>query len=771
MKKFLSIFSCVVVTGSLGAGTSSCSSSFDHKTDNGATIDYHLPITNKDFSANDLWNYLNLNNDKDFQKTIDSNWNVSSIPGSIKGKITQYVYKIFNTAFLAGLADDKGIAMPVKFKNVAGFGDLKRIFKLMWTDLSAEVEAQVKQEKKSQGKNWKKWLKDNYDGSEKKYRAHLFVFGGKGVISASDFLNNFMFNYQTDYGTIISQQVINIANTIITAIKSSKESTITNLQWAQFAISQYQYASSSTLLDKSKTISDFKSNFISFVNSHPTIKDYHSLFDRTISNNPYVDITGKKIYQIDSAKTIEQDTLVKTLIYDNYNSDLSNNNEPGLFSPFQLFIERNWFKTKKPLAVSQILFKYGSDGGKNVFDITKHNFNDPLYNSLKLIFSTKTYNNFKAICALLKINQPVRTSSSWDQTFTKIPTLYGDDANIVATKSKDFLTPDGTEDANSGFNSDIQKLAVYGNLEKITSPDAHIRNLVDYVPNSPTINKIFGRPTSPHTGVAGPLTALDRSQSSRMAGVFHINKGNVIAYFDKLGLHLVHIDGSTSNSNTNQFKNSTYDPASINRNALVHYKKTSSNTDDTNTLYGNINKYNKETNTDNSRATGIFDNFKSSAPYLNFLNKYQFLAQSKEEKFQSLNLQGLNYDLQTVIQNYGKFDTSAASVSNSATFWYWSFSLAKFLLQTSNNDKTWLSKILDFKDNAGANKIKQIFIKIIDNYLQLNKATALSNLTSAFQAIKTSIDSNYKGPQGNFELNTVLNQIGLDTNKYWNVGE
>jgi len=756
MKKFLSIFSCVVVSGSAAISTTSCANGFDHKTSGGSTIDYHLPITNKDFSADNLWKYLNLNNDPQFQQVIDNNWRVDSIPGAIKQKISQYVYKIFNGALLAGLADPKGIEIPGSFSNVAGFGDLKQIFALMWSDLTAEVNAQVKHQKKTQGKNWTKWLKDNYDGSESEYRAHLFVFGGDGVISASDFINNFMFNYQTDFGTISSPQVIALFNQVISAIKDNKTSSITNYQWAQLAISQYQL-STKALLNNFATIESFKNYLTNYLSTHSDVTNYSGLVPTPTPANPsFFDVTGKSIYQIDSSKTISATDQVKTLIYDNYNSDLSNNNELGLFSPFQLFIERNWFKTQKPLAVSQILFKYSSDGGKNAFDITKKNFTDELYNRLEKLFSTKTYNNLESIMKDLKNATQTSSSKTWDQEFSSISTTYGTDSNIVATKSKDFLTPNGTEDANSGFNSDIQKLAIYGNLNKISATNN--KNLIGYDAQG-IWNKTFGKPKE------DSLTAIYRQNENTMAGVFKINYGNVVVYFDKLGLHIVHVDGSSSSSTNNHLKK--VQPSS--ETTLTNYKITNS-TDDSNSVYGNINKYNKQTDINNPNASGLVNNFDSDSTYLNFLNKHQFLAQSKD--FKAKNTQELNYDIQSDLQSYAKLDTSSPSVSNTAPFWFYSFAFAKYLLDNNNTNPNWLTKILDFSDSSNAaKKIENIFLNIINNYQQFNNAISLRSLTKSFNAIKTSIDTNYEGPQGNFVLNDILNMITKPENDFWGVSE
>ncbi len=732
MKKLLTLLSVTTMVGTLSTNVVSCSNSnkYDKKDGDGNSLIYFLEGTNgTNYSSKDAWNNLNIDG-KHFKNGIDT------MPGSVKLSITQSLMKIFNVSALATLGnDDKYSANNLGYSTstggTAGLGDIHSLFGQLWTKLTDEVNEKVKSKKKDEGKNWDKFLKDKYDGSEDVYKAFLYA-QGDGTDSASDLLASSLINYyQSNFYNISGLAAKQIFNEAITSYNTNHNWTkfTDNSKWLQMIVA------SSNSVATPITISKFKTDLATALSGTTTINNYDDL--STAHSGTYKEIADDdKVIQTNNSAELDASTEINPTNYLNMDyNDISTNNLKGVFSPFQQFIENKWYSTKKPLAVSQIVVKYGTPSLGDKFDMTKDKLSD--FNSLSKLFDTDTISKFNTINNFLtdsKIISTDPTKTTWDNLLKDINAFKND--SISGNYSKDLLTVDSTADATSGFGNDEFKDAVYSSLDEITKQTGI--NNIDLSSDGTNFINSINRNTSINSG----------TDTQTMYKVFKAGPdSNIVAYFDAIGLHLVHIDGSmsTSHSKLNPVADSSTD-------TIKTYTKAKQEE--------NISGFNKYNKTDGVK--GNITNNTSGSDYLDFLNKNQNSAITDNTYLKG----NYSYDISAEIKAFAKFTATDNTVKNYSTgMWYWNYDLTNWYLSgsASTPDSKWLDKILKFNNDHLSN----LFHSEVNGASAALNGMYLNNLSTSIQNILTTNIKNYQGPQGGYDFDTLLSAISQS--KLWSV--
>ncbi len=762
MKKLLILLSSIFTVGTLGINVVSCSTSnkYDKKDGSGNSYIYFLPNSNGKnsyFSTGDAWNNLGLTDNKLSEDPTLEN----KLSPTIRNEINQNIMKMFNLSAFYNIGHTTD-AQNSALENVAQFGDLPTIFNNRFGILESQVDNLIQSKKDSEGKNWSKWLSDNYDGDENKYKAFLYE-EGDGSQSASSMLSSLLVEkYQNDYSYDLSTTIDGSDNTLnLTSMINEDLNGKVNIENTEITTwKQIAYATLGVTLDESK-VSDFKASFE---------KDYA---DTTATS--YNDLIGKtSSYDDDSFQYLplknfgDNNNYLSPDVDENgnfsfdYNSSLN-----GMLSPSQEFIESSWFQTLHPLAVSQILIKYDNEGS-TTFDLTKNNLKNKNWSNL---FSSDTITNIN------KLITNAHTSSSdniWGNVMADVNSLS--DSNISSTYESNLLTTTATSSDTDGFANDNMKSAIYNSIlgyhDDTTGNDIKL-NSKDNVPTIDIINDddLIPSEIQSNSQVQFDGTALINND---MFQIINLNKtssssnvdDNVVIYFDSLGLHIVHVDGIKYLQNRNEVTSGIRDEF------LINYTKEKQNE--------NIRKYSDFFSSNDSSKlksdSSVFNNLTNSDGdylYLDWLNNYSYSNESNSDVANPNLVRPYKYDLESELKTYASFDATQSSIDlSSQNMWFWQYELIKWYETggaTSISDEKWINKFLNFNDSITAQNIKFLFEQQLRESTENLNSLYQNNLQQAFVNIQKNTSTNSKGPQGYINLKDYNTYNGYDANDLlWN---
>ncbi len=777
MKKLLTLLSIMIVTGATATNVVSCSSStniYDKKNSDGDSIFYFLPKSTDNNSVNyatsNAWKDLNIENDSDLTK----------VPGSVKLQITQNLMKIFNVSSLASIAD--GTTKPTNdYENIADLSNIQSIFKNNWTNLQSEVEQTFKDQKNNQGKNWDSWLKDNYDGDENNYKAYLYSEGGDSDSASSVLAQTLSDNYQANYDGVSGDNILEYLENKTDGLipyyneNNNLDSWGNSLKKMQIVIAIFHETNLNNIDSDFDNLVDALDTATS--NKGSSIENYKDLL-----NYYNTDTSSPKEYKLYSIANDASNIAPNSSSSDdpinniNYNySNIQNDNLNGLFSPSQLFLENKWYQAEKPLAVSQILIKYSAESG-TAFDYTSNKLEDYTTNEkINQLFNSKSQESINKIIDYLNDDSSKKISSiksiassndninkpetKWDQLMQWVPSY--NDSNLSNEYESNLLTVNASEDTSTGFANDMFKSSIYGSLlQKDSDDDALI-----------TSSEASSIPVS-LSGDSGLIKELEQKdginseKDNDMYKIYKAGDSNIIVYFDSLGMHLVHIDGSSNNTNTSN-------PNYLNTSSGTQYDyiKNYTKTDQLN----NIQKYNnyinqRDPNNENSNFNLYTEDTSTGTTnhtYLDFLNAMQFGSITT-----NLDLKNeYKYDIKSELTAFATFDATQSTISSdSATMWFWNFDYIKWYLSgpddTENSD--WISSILNFNNK----NIETIFNNELDIFDISMSGLYETNFESSVNSINTSRKTNPNGSQGAIDMSQLTENDdwnNLWNQSYWNI--
>lgn len=739
MKKLLILLSAMTTCVASAVNVISCNENkYDHKSPDGDSYIYYYPNgkndTNTHFSTGNAWEELGLDN-----VDLSNPNNVNKVSDDVEKSIAQSVMRNLNLAALGAIGDGSVTSSNTN-TNIAQLSDIPSMFKDSSTLLTAIVNNKFQDQKNTQGKNWNKWLKDNYDGSENAYKSFLYQ-KGDGTSSASSMVsellsNNSQTNYQYDQNVNLDtiKNYFNDPSTGIIAYYRANNSmppTITDDQWQQISFAIGRSIGNQNDSDFKNNLNKLQKDITDSLDSDPNIKTYDEL--QQSNANLFNPLNN---YDSNISPKVENGNFV--FDYSNPTNSLT-----GFLSPSQEFIESNWFQIEKPLAVSQILVKYDNDGATK-FDLTKNKLTGQKWDNL---FSSNTISDLNSI---------LNTSGTWDTLTYDVNSIQN--ADMSETYEPNLLTATATA-GDDGFANDMFKTAVYSSLMK---------NQFDSSGSSVSITDSTGvdklNTLAPSVG-----DTLDKSASYLLQeknanysngeitdnDMFHIlnidggttNDNNVVAYFDTLGLHIVHIDGI----------NNLTDPSTRDDNFLRSYT--------TLNQQAQIKKYNDYAHTTAIDANPMDNQFNNStnSKYLDFLNAYSFNAQSTNPNLKT----NYKFNVSDELKSFATFDpTKDTYDTSSIIMWFWQYEFIDWYI----NKDGWLDSLMKFPEaQAGSfNNIKWIFQNEIAKAMSGISNIFNKNIVEAFNNIINNTETNKKGPQGYYTINSYSSD-SLWNNKYWYV--
>lgn len=788
MKKLLKILSILTISSVLTTQVVSCENKYDKKDKDYNSIWAYLPglKDHKTITSADVWNSIGLPNNDDKKNDF------SNIPGSIKNIITENIMKIFDVSILAQAGDSEQINNLIpkewqkdgSFKDVAGFGNekLAKILKADWNQLKGDVEQSIKTKqdelKDKYGNNkwkshWNDFLKDKYDGDENNYKADLYangdVNGNGSKNSAASLIQQSLLADQTDFEYVNDDTLIKLINTIIKN-KTSLNNEIKNTQWCQLWVAlRLGYKNDK---DDKKPIEDIKNKIKSEIKKHPEANSYNDLIEKDPKNFA---IVGKSPKTNSDGKNYETfNDFIKDTYFPTYTSAT---NLKGMLSPFQLFAENNWFKNKKPLATSDILVKYDN---KDKFDIK----NEPLNGkSIDELFSKSTINNLKKV---FYINSQKLGGSEieyyWKTVMKRAEYNTNNDPNIIPTWESNLLTPDynapnpkpptspkfnnelklsnnNKDDSGNGFGTGDYKAATYNSVNK---------NLIVSDKNSEkeirTIDKLFDYDNKEEN--IEEINRLSRTDNDSMYQVYKMYNttkittqcSNVIVYFDNLGLHIIHVDGSSLNPDDNFLKPNKNPKIAPKKNKdNYQYLKDYKNEEEFKNIY-NFNK-NKIDKFKKNRNKYFINNRDWVTNWWNQNNEYEKWLNNNQKSDEKINYNVYNF---SVNDNISKYANNSA-LTNQMPFW--DYNIMEWYLGTSIGQKDWMNHVLKFNNE----EFKKIFFeKQIEIITNANNNLYMTNLSTELNN-ENKTNRNNQENKGEWKLKDILNNTLWVSEGIWDI--
>ena len=674
MKKILSLLTALTLTASSATSVISCSSKDNedkHVNSNGNSTWAWLPGLNNGKSPDtaDVWNEVDpfAKNSAGQFDTNPNDWNTTT-----KQSVYAQLLQIMNVSILSKLGSSKDQSKYYNPKvNIAGFGTyFKNDFKDAWANLKANVTETINDKKQSykdnDGKNWeknyKKFLKDNYDSSEAKYRASLYISGSNDN-ATSELEKIFLKNNERNNKTVSANYVIGLKTQYNTATDKSKWVNDNPVKARELLLGYTPYINSTT---NAVDISWQEDNSDSLTIANIITRLQNNFAKFTIAYK-----VSEKTYDSKTKKFINT-----------YSSLNDSDNSQAVMSPTQNFINNKYFSTAKPLATSEIVFKFDNSYklGKDVQNhIPTTTFatdgafkQDTMKHILDLLGNKDGYN--------------------WDE----LKNNNTIDASEKPTYNKDLLTvmsSDTSTDAES-------KAAIYGSL-------TDLMNGTDILNSHAVLDKYVAGDSAPLTKFKNFIKDLNRSQavgdfstseknkynkaiSNSMYQIYNIGKdnkdinNNVIVMLKDDGLHIIHVDGLnfvkkyTSVAPNSYFKDRTPNAyQSDNNNFNFNINKTIQQNPASWSSTNSINSVNDQ----NAASTNIF-NKNIWNHYLQYLTNYSWInQQSKTSPLEKFNF----------ISSAQTFANAPSSSTLSSGKWYtWILDLFNiYYANINNNPSNW----------------------------------------------------------------------------------